>query len=149
MVGAGLLLNSLWRLLQVNPGFDPHGVLTLGISLLNTRYSGPQSVEFYQRLQARLQTLPGVRAASASWMLPLSGSNPSLDVDIEGQPTTPAERVEVEFNLILPDHFRALGMRFTHPRDFTARDDLRRRPLAIIHGPFHPRFSTAEHPLRN
>ena len=147
MVGAGLLLNSLWRLLQVNPGFDPHGVLTLGISLPNTRYSGPQSVEFYQRLQARLQTLPGVRAASASWMLPLSGSNPSLDVDIEGQPTTPAERVEVDFNLILPDHFRALGMRLINGRDFTERDDLRGRPVVIINEAFQRRFFTNEDPI--
>jgi len=147
MVGAGLLLNSLWRLLQVNPGFDPHGALTLGISSPNTRYSGPQSVEFYQRLQARLQTLPGVRAASASWALPLSGSNPSLDVDIEGRPTTPAVRVEVDANLILPDHFRAMGMRLINGRDFAARDDLRGRPVVIINEAFQRRFFPNEDPI--
>jgi putative ABC transport system permease protein len=147
MTGAGLLLNSLWRLLQVNPGFDPHGVLTLGISLPNARYSGPQSVEFYQRLQARLQTLPGVRAASASWVLPLSGSNPSLGVEIEGRPTTPAERAEVDCNLILPDHFRAMGMRLINGRDFTASDDLRVSPVVIINEAFKRRFFPYEDPI--
>ena len=137
MVGAGLLLNSLWRLLHVDPGFDPRGVLTLGISLPNTRYAGPRSVDFYERLQARLRTVPGVAAASAGWVLPLSGANPSLDVEIEGRL---AERSEADCNLVLPDFFRALGMRLIDGRDFTARDDVNGPPVAIVNQAFQRRF---------
>jgi len=147
MVGAGLLLNSFWRLLQVDPGFDPRGVLTLSLSLPNSRYSVMQSGEFYQRLQSRLQTLPGVRAASASWALPLSSGNPSINVDIEGQPAAPGAHNDVDCNFILPDHFRALGIRLINGRDFTARDDVNGHPVVIINEAFQRRFFPNVEPL--
>ncbi|HTG16579.1 MAG TPA: ABC transporter permease, partial [Blastocatellia bacterium] len=65
LAGAGLLIQSLRRLQQVPPGFNPHNVLTFSIGLPEIKYKPAQQVEFYRQLMARLDSLPGVRSASA------------------------------------------------------------------------------------
>ncbi|MCI0387432.1 MAG: ABC transporter permease [Acidobacteria bacterium] len=146
MVGAGLLLSSFWRLLHVNSGFDPHNVLTLRVGLPG-RYSDPQAVAFYDQLQSRLQTLPGVRSASACFGVPLSKSHIGTDLEIEGRPSTPADRQHIDCHLILPDYFRALGIRLIKGRDFTARDDLGGRPVVIINEALARRHFPNEDPI--
>ena len=147
MVGAGLLTGSFWRLTQVNPGFDPRNALTLRLNLPDNKYPMPQRVEFFQRLQSRLEKLPGVSAASATWFLPLSGTNPSLGLDIEGRAAAPGERHEIDSHFIMPNCFRALGIRLVKGRDFTALDDARGRPVVIINEAFQRRFFPNEDPL--
>jgi putative ABC transport system permease protein len=147
LVGAGLLLSSFWRLLHVNPGFDPQNVLSLRVNLPASRYSYQQAIAFHENLQARLQTLPGVRAASASWGLPLSGFNPSLGLDIEGLHTAPGARPEIDCRVVMPDYFHALGIRLVRGRDFTAHDDLRGRPVVIINEALARRFFPNQDPI--
>jgi predicted permease len=147
MIGAGLLLTSFWRLSKVDPGFNPQNVLTLRISLPTSKYSISQRIAFYEQLQARLQQLPGVRAASASWFLPLSGVNPSLDIEIDGRPTRPGERPEIDSHFIMPDYFRTLGIRLLSGRDFTAHDNTSGRPVVMINESFQRQYLPNEDPL--
>ncbi len=75
LVCSGLLLNSFLRLQRVNPGFDPHNVLTFRIALPASRYAQlTQVAPFYQKLIAQLETLPGVKSVSAISHLPLSAN---------------------------------------------------------------------------
>src|SRR5262245_56830340 len=147
MAGAGLLLNSFWRLLQVNPGFDPRQTLTFRLNLPNSKYSGPEAVAFFERLQARLQKLPGVRGASVTFGLPFGKSRIGTELDIEGRPVAPGDRPLIECQSVLPDYFRTLGIRLTKGRDFNARDDLKARRVAIINETLARRFFPNEDPI--
>src|SRR5579864_1201165 len=74
LVGSGLMIRSFTRLLQVPPGFDPHNVLTIQLSLPESKYAKPaQITAFYQSLMHKVATLPGVEAAGATSGLPMSG----------------------------------------------------------------------------
>jgi putative ABC transport system permease protein len=147
MAGAGLLLNSFWRLLQVNPGFDPRQTLTFRLNLPDSKYSDPQAVAFFERLQARLQNLPGVRSASVTFGLPFSKSRIGTPLDIEGLPVAPSDRPQIECQSVLPDYFRTLGIRLIKGRDFNARDDLKARRVAIINETLARRFFPNEDPI--
>src|SRR5215469_324684 len=67
LIGAGLLIRSFVRVLQVDPGFDRRYLLTASLSLPENRYPHGKQIEFYQDLLPRLQTLPGVTSVSAGW----------------------------------------------------------------------------------
>jgi putative ABC transport system permease protein len=87
----GLLIRSFWLLLQVDPGFDPKGVLTFQIALPDARYPDDhQVVAFYQRLLDQLKGLPGVQSASAAWGLPPKRDILANDTEFEGVPQPPA-----------------------------------------------------------
>jgi cell division protein FtsX len=74
LVGAGLFLRSLWRLLDVPLGFNPQRVLAMAINLPRTVYQEPvQQVRFAERLLDRLQGMPGVEAVGVSTAFPLTG----------------------------------------------------------------------------
>jgi putative ABC transport system permease protein len=86
LVGAGLLMRSFWRLQQVNPGFEPQQLLTMNLALPEYRYREPQQrAAFYQQALEQIRALPGVQAAGAISVLPLSGSNSSGSFRIEGR----------------------------------------------------------------
>ena len=72
LVGSGLLIRSFVRILNVDPGFDSHHVLTarIGVSFDNLKHD--QHLQFYDRLLARVSAFPGVQSASAGWPLPMS-----------------------------------------------------------------------------
>jgi predicted permease len=86
----GLLIRSFWLLLQVDPGFDPRGVLTFQIALPDARYpDDKQVIAFYQRLVDDLKTLPGVQSAAAAWGLPPKRDLLANDTEFEGVPEPP------------------------------------------------------------
>ncbi len=65
LVGAGLLIRSLWQLQQVNPGFSADKVLAMEVSLPTARYEEGEQMPFYQRLEERIAAQPGVAAVGA------------------------------------------------------------------------------------
>jgi putative ABC transport system permease protein len=131
LVGAALLIQSLWRLNRIDPGFEARGVLTAGISLPDT-YSDSKIISFYEDLHDRLQSLPGARSAGVVAPLPMSGHNMGLGVDVEGRPTTPGERLSSDARIISPDYFRSLGIQQVAGRDFTQGDDAKSKPVVIV-----------------
>ncbi len=74
LLGTGLLLRSFVRLQEVRPGFDPHNLLTLSLSVPRVRYQGPaEAITFLKRFEDGLTSLPGVVSVSAVWPMPLEG----------------------------------------------------------------------------
>jgi len=136
LAGAGLLLNSFWRLSQVNPGFNPRNVLTFKISPPDD--DSRQIDRFYERLVARIEALPGVTSASASFTLPLSGVNPSVGFVKEGEPLDPARPFPhgIDFRIVRPNYFRTMGIGLLAGRDFDARDKLDAAQVAIVNEAF-------------
>src|SRR5262249_18802174 len=84
LVGAGLMLNSLWRLQSVNAGFNPDGVLTMRLLLpFETYRQSPQRAAFYRQVLERVKALPGVAAVSAVSRIPMTPGNSSGTVTAE------------------------------------------------------------------
>jgi hypothetical protein len=93
LVGAGLMLKSFLRLLEVNPGFQPDHLLTARISLPPARYAEDQKIiAFHQELISRLKSLPGVQAVGVSMSLPPNQLQFSSDFGIEGRPFAHGQR---------------------------------------------------------
>jgi putative ABC transport system permease protein len=97
LVGAGLMIKSLYKLQKVDLGFNPSNVLTMRLSLPRTIYPKPYTQRaVFDGLMDRLHGLPNVNSVGIVNYLPLSGSNNRRNVQVEGAPENP---INVEFHL--------------------------------------------------
>jgi putative ABC transport system permease protein len=142
LVGAGLLLKSFWRLQQVDPGFNPEGVLSMRMMLPYETYTKPaQRGAFYSRVLERISSIPGVESASATSRLPLNRATTSGTISGENSAVGPGDLpVEAEWNWITPNHFRTMGITLLAGRDFGPDDADGAQPVAIIDESFANRF---------
>ena len=132
LVGAGLSLRSLWRAQTVDPGFNPAGVLTFRIAA-PTQFSGERLPLFYQQVLDRLRTLPGVQSAVLARNLPMSGTDPSMPIIIEGTPPPPSQiPVVTRLRAIGPDYFSGLQTSLLMGREFTEQDTAASPRTAIV-----------------
>jgi putative ABC transport system permease protein len=149
LVGSGLAIRSLVRLLGVHAGFDADHVLTLRILLPQAAYpKDPQVAAFYQQLMDRVRALPGVVSAAAGTELPLEGGSNGV-VYIEGQPTPKNmwSSPLVESCYVTPDFFRALHIPMLKGRDFTLQDNANSSLVAVINQTMAHRFWPNEDPV--
>jgi putative ABC transport system permease protein len=149
LVGAGLLLKSFSRLLAVDPGLDPRGVLTLDVALPPAKYAEPQRVmAFYERLLQEAAALPGVQAAGAVSVLPLAGDDTSNFVLIEGRaPLPPGQALRAGRRNVTTDYFRALGISLKQGRGLTASDASGAQPVLVINEAMARSFFPGEEPI--
>ncbi len=85
LVGAGLMMKSLYRLLSVDPGFRSERILTMEMNLRTSQYDkDPSILNFWQQVLDRVRTLPGVETAALGTAIPLTDSHSRADVTIEG-----------------------------------------------------------------
>jgi putative ABC transport system permease protein len=123
LIGAGLLIESTLRLLEVKLGFKPERLLTLRLELPPSRYStDDQARAFHQQLLHRIAALPGViGVASVNW-LPLEGGPGDL-LRVEGQPPPPkGEAPKATTHVVSPNYFRTMGVALIKGRYFTDED---------------------------
>jgi putative ABC transport system permease protein len=135
LIGAGLLIRSFGRLLEVNPGFRTQNLFAARVSLLEPRYGEADGRSaFLQEVMARVKALPGVSNAAFINKPPLSEAMGAvLPVDAEGAP--PPQTGERPSALILqvsPGYFQTMGIPLVLGRDFTERDTKGSTPVAII-----------------
>ena len=135
LIGAGLMIRSLWALHQVNPGLDAHNVLTVRVELPREKYPKPeQQLAFYRQLIERVRALPGVDSAGTIDSVPfaMDGSGSTQPVAIEGRPPVEfAMQPEVAVRTISPGYLRATRIPLLAGRDFAERDTLE-QPLAVV-----------------
>ena len=134
LAGAALMLRSFIRILDVNPGFDPEGVLTLRVSLPEEKYSKPeQQRDFYSKLLERVQGLPGVEAAGAVNILPLCSESQSgtVVIDTHAVPrdkTTP----EADLRAVTPGFFKAMRISLIRGRYLDEQDVETSPPVVVV-----------------
>jgi predicted permease len=122
LIGAGLLIRSFARLLEVEPGFAAERVLAIDLSLNGERFNNRRHI-FMEQLTARLASLPGVVAVGATTHLPLSGEDGGRSFAVAGDATgTSGERLVAEYRIVTPDYLRAMKIPLRAGRYFTARD---------------------------
>jgi putative ABC transport system permease protein len=124
LVGAGLMVRSLTRLLATPLGFRPEGVLTAGISLPEKQYGSAQkTTAFVGALLERVRAIPGVAAASVTSKLPLrGGQNGTMVVEGETYSNAEMEGPLVESSNVYPGYFQAMGIPVRAGRVFTEAD---------------------------
>jgi putative ABC transport system permease protein len=137
LIGAGLLIRSLGRLLEVNPGFRTSELVTARVSLLEPKYSAPGSrPAFFQEVLSRVKALPGVRAAAFVNALPFGrAAAAAFGVDVEGGPKSQLEGGPGAFAIyavVSPEYFQTMGIPVLRGRNFTERDNNGSAPVAII-----------------
>src|SRR4029079_1718907 len=123
LVGGGLLVRSFLALQRVRPGFEPAGVLTFQLSLPLAAYSeGAKRKQFWEELERRLTTLPGVVSAARTNQLPLTGSGALQPYAYDEETARNFESVTAEARWVSPDYFTTLGTRLLAGRAFTRAD---------------------------
>ena len=145
LVGGALMLNSLWRLLDVDPGFRTENLLTMAVSLPDTKYADEQSqAAYFRRAVDRLGAVPGVRAADAVASLPMSLDYSLNGLQVEGPP---AREGRAYFNEIGATYFATMGIPILQGRGFTDADHGSAPPVAIVNASMARRFWPGRSPL--
>ena len=148
LIGAGLTIKSFWRLIQVDPGFNPEHTLTMVVTLPTTRYADAgRQVAFFQQAVERVSNLPGVDAAGVTTDIPLFGGN-STGFNVEGDPPyAPGQRPLVEYRSVSPGYFRAMGIPLLRGRTFTEQDRGDAPGVVIINETLARRYFPGADPL--
>ena len=149
LVGAGLLIRSFAQLRAVQPGFEANGVVTFWQTLPKARYGEvDQQTQFFDKLLAKLTTLPGIEKVGLVSPLPFSGNEQGRTFTIVGHPA-PAEGMEPAASLLTTDgaYFRTMRIPLKRGRLFDARDGKDAKPVVLINETFARKYFPNENPL--
>jgi putative ABC transport system permease protein len=143
LVGAGLLIQSFWRVLQVDPGFKPQNLLTMQISINNP--NGQQVANFIEQLQQNVRSLPGVTSVAVSNGIPFGSTNfPTFLID--GRPKTDNKPAGLRYH-VSPNYFQTMGIDLIKGRLFNAADTPKTPMVIIIDEVLAQRYFPNEDPL--
>src|SRR5205085_2475535 len=141
LVVAGLMIRSFLLLNSVAPGFNPKGVLTLGIGVPATNYPDiPSQARFYDRFVNEVRTLAGVESAASVTRLPMLGFNASTTFTIQGSAVRQQDAPSVDFRAVTQDYFRTMQIPLLMGRDFTDREMKDAPDVVIINKTMEARF---------
>ncbi|MEK6408920.1 MAG: ABC transporter permease [Acidobacteriota bacterium] len=148
LVGAGLMIKSFQRLLQLNMGFRTENVLTMRLSVPSTKYKEDAKVAaFYHQLLDKIKALPGVETAGAISHLPVSGSYASGTTAVENAEAQEGLKsfqgsayIEADRRNVSADYFKAMGIELKEGRLFTEADTEMAPLVAVVDETFERRF---------
>ena len=146
LVGAGLLIQSLWRLQKMNSGLQPENILTFNLGLPE-KYNWEKQAQFFIDLKSRLEATPGVQSASSIIPLPLSGDRFSISFQIDGHPVAPKDEPSGDFFSAGVGYFKTMGIPIIKGRDFDDRDRHGATPVVIITESLARQFFPNEDPI--
>jgi len=148
LIGAGLLIKSLWRLQTVDPGFNPEGLVTMRVELPEARYREiPKQTQFRERVLESINTIPGAQASMIS-ELPMSGENLMHNFVIDGRtPLSPGTEPELETRTVAGDYFRTMGIPLIAGRDFGPQDREGSPMVGVVNQSFVREYFPNENPI--
>ena len=145
--GAGMLLRSLWNLQSHRLGFDPHDVLTAGVSIARTDYDDAHAAVFFDQLVTRIRSVPGVRAVGAVGWLPVVDAGGLWGYRTEGMDYTTTRWPDAVPQQITPGALAAMGIPVLAGRAFTDADRPGSPLVAIVTRKFAEASWPAQDPL--
>jgi predicted permease len=149
LVGAGLLGNSFVRLLRVNPGFNPSGVLAVQLFFSPTEYpeGDVRGALVLRQMIENIRSIPGVRSAGLVTALPITGGA-STDFTIEGRPLPPAnDEPSADIRSADADYFRTMGIPLLAGREFTEADNSTARRVMVINQTMARQYWPNDNPI--
>ena len=148
LVGAGLMLRSLWSLQQVRLGFDPANVLTMRLSLPQASYQKPEEVVlFYDRVLSSVRSLPGVQVAGAVRSLPLASTIGDFGLRIEGYVPPPGTNPKGDWQIATDGYLEAMGERVIRGRGISRDDRSETQLVALINEDMARRYWSGQDPI--
>jgi len=149
LIAAGLMIRSFVALESVDPGFNPHGVLSMIVPIAGSNEADPgrRSI-FYQQMIERVRTVPGVESAAGINHLPIAGDLWDRDFVIEGRPTpAPTDVPDATYRVATPGYFRTMGIRLLQGRDISATDTATAPPVVVINETMARTYWPNQNPL--
>src|SRR5712664_2625796 len=148
LVGAGLLMQSLQRIHNANPGFSTQGVLITAVDLRGAGYDPQRAKNFQDDLLERVQALPGVESAAFARATPLSyGSFSSSPIAVDGYQPPPNEQPAVQYNEVGPSYFSTIGIPLLSGREFTPADNETAPPIAVVNDVMAAQYWRGDDPI--
>ena len=149
VLGAGVLLKSLERLLAASPGFETEGVTAMQVNIAGVSYPyGEKRVGFFDRLLEGVSAIPGVQAAGLTAMAPFSGTTNSSPFRIVDKPVGPGDpQPHANMWFVHGDYFRAMGIPLMAGRAFGAEDGFRRSGALIVDSRLAKEYFPGESPV--
>jgi putative ABC transport system permease protein len=149
LVSAGLMLKSLHRLMEVNPGFRPERVLTMEMDLRTQQYSNDAAVRnFWQQLLDHVRALPGVESAAVGTVVPLTDNHSRTDITIEGMALPkPGSFPHPDVHLVSTGYLPTLGVPLLRGRDFTDDDNERTALVGMVNARLAREFWPNDDPI--
>jgi predicted permease len=149
LVSAGLLVNSLKKVEQVETGFDPHGLMSARVSLPSSIYSSDErQAAFYTAALDQLKSIPGVTDAAIADSLPFTNQGGSSSFGIVGRPTAPGDPgPHAVIRAISSDYFRTLHIPVLRGREFTPEDRATTQKVAIVDETLAKQYFPNQDPL--
>jgi predicted permease len=144
---AGLFTKSLANISNVDLGVKVDHIVTFGISPELNGHKPERTLQFMQRLEDQLRTVPGVTGVTASLVPLLAGSNWGNDVDVEGFQTGPDVDNNSRFNEVGSGYFSTLGVPLIAGREFTRADAIGAPKVAIVNQAFAKKFNLGANPV--
>ncbi|MCA1633578.1 MAG: ABC transporter permease [Acidobacteria bacterium] len=148
LAGAALLIQSYILLNRIEPGFDPHNVLTMQMSLSGSRYNTTSQVNgLYQQVAPSLRSLPGVQAVATVTNLPTE-KGPGLPFEVVGDPNGAGDAAgDTQWRAITPDYLTVMRIPVLRGRAFNDADMNNGAPVVIINEALAKRYWKNRDPL--
>jgi len=149
LLSAGLLLRSVGKLLNVDPGFDSHNILTANLDVAGPNYKkDPQFLAYYQQILEQIRALPGVQSVGMTSQLPLSGNVDGFGVHVEGKLSpNPQNDPSADRYSITPDYLRTMGIPVMRGLAFSESDRTDSPPVVLVNQTLAKRMWPCEDPL--
>ncbi len=147
LIGAGLFIQSLRNLKDLNPGFRTDSLVTFSVDPSINGYKPARTLQFYRQLQDRLDTLPGVSSSGLAVIRVLDGNEWDSTVSVEGYTTKQGEWIDPHMQFCSEGFLETLGIPVLQGRGFTRRDDEAAPKVAIVNEMFAKRYFGNSSPI--
>ena len=133
LIGSGLMFRSFLKLQQINPGFDPHHLLTFQVQGIGLNRKTPEQLAaFVHVVTEQLKSIPGVQSVTGSFPFPLTGQFSPIRWGTVDAARDPSRFQATDFEIVLPGYFEAMRTPLLAGRTFTDEDNMPKRDVVII-----------------
>lgn len=148
LIGASLFVRSFLNVQKANGGFDAAPLMTMRYYMPNEQYATPESkTRRTEDILRRVEALPGVQAAFASNMIPLSNGGGFSQILVEGRPVEKGKEPGIEYIGVSPHMLKTLGLSVVRGRDLTDTEAMTKAPYAVINQTMAKKFWPTDDPL--
>jgi predicted permease len=147
LASAGLFLRNIRAATTIDKGFESDNLLLAAVDAGLQGYSRTRAEATYDRLLERLRALPNVRNVALGSVVPLGLSDQQRGVAIPGYTPSPNETMSIDYNIVGPGYFEAMGIRIENGRGFVAADDSAAQGAVVVNERFARRFFGGANPV--
>ena len=148
LIGAGLMIRSVLRIREVEPGLKPQNLLTAKLSLPRDKYKDAESaIRFHQQVLERVINLPDVESAGLISHLPIEERGYNGNISVEGKTYPPNESPLVEYRAVSADYFQTAGIPLLRGRLFNEQEGDDKQPVVVINDAMAKQIWPGEDPI--